>query len=688
MPKTPIVFGSGLDRQTGVMAMRPGGMEDLRNVHVMQGKFQVRRGFEKVLEFADDLGNEQTDVLGGIAMRGRRTAVYVTYDEVNRKVNVFYGGAKGLWASYLGEWPFKREDGSDILTSLNDAPPVVILAEYNNIVFLAHSVNSVGDRAQTYYVEWNDTLGQYELHPLTVSDWSGPAADPGGEQKVRFRGVTKHKEYMIGWGWGTADVDRPELVRVSEPGEVTEFRENHYWIVGDQGDLVIACHPVERTLLCFKETETWELFGDSFFDFGQERIDIRFGMLEPRLAVQANDMIFAWTNEGPRLYDGYGPSRALEPPLELTLPEPFDLPPEGDSKYAFAAYMPVYRSVWFFFGQRVYALYMPDEGPWSWTYEQLTGFTPLCGFELPQAGWGLVTQPTGYPSNPTAGSITDTSIQLEVTNNDQDGDETLEVWLREAGGSWELMRSFEVTMAATQTHELTGLKPGWDYDVAVRYRRGPYYTAGYESDEPMDWPASARDSFTTTLDALPTINGASWSRTDATTEQITLDISPPYIGDDYDVEIRRDGSLIHTEEDVSGRFDHADTGIAGETNEVYDCRLRTPYVDGAYTATRTRWAGPSAPTITALTVESDGYEVDWTNAGSWPVEIWDDMPTPTGDFPDTLQATAPADEIGYIVTWDPAPASGTNIEVGVRHKKTTDGVDDFSEFDTDTGTTP
>jgi len=50
MPRIPIVFGGGLDREIGVMAMTTGGMEDLRNVHIMQGKFQSQldQGIEQL----------------------------------------------------------------------------------------------------------------------------------------------------------------------------------------------------------------------------------------------------------------------------------------------------------------------------------------------------------------------------------------------------------------------------------------------------------------------------------------------------------------------------------------------------------------------------------------------------------------------------------------------------------------
>lgn len=686
MPRTALIFGGGLDRETGAMAMQPGGMEDVRNVHALQGKFQVRRGFERVLTFNDGT-DEQTDVLGGVAMRGRRAAVHVTYDSVNYKVNVFIGDATGTWASFLAEWPFKKEDNSDILSATNADPPVIILAEYNNLVFLAHSVNDVNARAQTHYVYWDESAGEYKLGAM-FNRWRDSGAVLQ-DMKTRFRGVTKHLDYLVGWGWGTTEEDRPELVRVSEPGvplsglqNGSAFNHYHYWIPGDEGDPVITCQPAAETLLCFKESETWELYGDSFLDFGQRRINARYGMLEPRLAVNIEGSVFAWTNEGPREFGPTGTSRGLEIPLELTLPEPYDLPDQGDDKYAFAVYMPIYRSVWFVFGRRVYACYIRVPGDWKWVYQTL-GREMMSGFRLPQAGWGLATQPTGYPSSPTMNDIADTTADVVVTNNDQDGDETLEVWLKPGGGSWELHQSFQVTGSATQEHTLLSLAPGWDYDLACRYRRGSYYTPGYESSDPDQWPSTCKTSFTTTLASLPSLLSGVWSRTSGTVEQILLGMTSPYTGTGYDIEIRRNSTLVHTITDVVGGTNNwADTGLTGEDDNAYDIRLVTPYVNGAYTTPVLHvWGGPFGPTIQTVVCDTDDeYDVTWTNGMSAQTEVYDSLPSELeADVMDNLRLTEAAGQTLGLVGVG-AGNDGKYPWVGVRHKVTAFSVSDYSEL--------
>lgn len=674
MPRIAVPFGQGLDRETGIMSTRLGGMEDLRNVHALDGKYQVRRGFEEVMTFTDPSGNDQTHVLAGIAVLGKQTAIYVTYDDVNAKVNVWYGDGQATWYAYLGEWTFE-DDATTSLLSVGDDPPVIVAAEMNGTVLLAHDKNDVDLRAQTAVITQNAVSLAWELNLLTVN-WSG-------SQNVRFRGVVKHIEYICGWGWGTDSEDRPEFVRVSDPGLATTFGLKNYWIVGDEGDPVIACYSAGEKLIAFKETQTWELFGDSRANFGYRILDALYGMLYSRLAVSVEGAVFAWTNEGPRLFTGRGTSISLDIPLEITLPEHYDLPTKGDDDEAFCIYIPVKREVWWVFGKRAYSLSIraPDIRYWKWGYETL-GFTPHCGFRLPQAGFGLVSPPTGYPSSPTASGETDTTVDIEVTLNSQDGDETLEFWARPDGDSdYTLWASYEVGAGGTQSETLTGLDAGWEYDVAVRLRRGSYYTAGYESDDPDLWPSSSRTTFTTTMASTPTINSAAWSRTSASVEKIQLTITPPYTGTGYDVEIRRGGVLIETETDVSGVFTYDDTGCTGEASNSYDCRLVTPYVNGSYTGTTAQWAGPPAPTIDDVSVESDDeYDVDWTNGGSFSTEVYDSLPSELEvDVMDNLRSTEAAGEVTATVGVG-GGNDGLQPWVGVRHKATSYGVDDYSDI--------
>jgi hypothetical protein len=252
----------------------------------------------------------------------------------------------------------------------------------------------------------------------------------------------RHLAYLVGWGFGTANEPRPELVRISLPGDPITFDENHYFAAGDRRDPVLACAPAgdadgpQGILDVWKRSETHAIHGYDRATFGIRLIDPRHGIVASRAHVNIEGLNIAWAEEGPRLWSGLGVSDALELPLGLDDWEPDDLVDEGELAYAFAHYVPRERVGWFHFGRRVYALTARVQGHWRWSYQTLgfDAYGAITLFETTEEK----TAPPGYPSCDEvtpAGSFAD----ILVGNHNQDGDETLEVWLRltPLSGGWE-----------------------------------------------------------------------------------------------------------------------------------------------------------------------------------------------------------------------------------------------------------
>jgi len=674
--RIPIPFGQGLDRETGIMAAPPTSMADLRNVFLHQGKFLVRRGFEVRVELNDGT-NDMTDVIGGHALRSLRNSVYVGYDSTTGNVQVFRGDSFGGAATFIGTW-FTLTPGS--------APPVISMAESYGKVFMAHDDPIIATRAKTiYYDSSTDTIADL------TQDWDG-----SGPYNIKFRGVERHLNYLWGWGYGTETTasgveDRPEMVRVSRPAAPTDFDINWYFVVGDRDDPVIRCIPAGGTLLAFKESETWELFGYSRDNFGQRPLDPLYGLGVSRLAVNVSGRVFAWTNEGPRLYDGSFGSEPLELPLELPQPEPDDLVPEGDLRLGFAEYLPYYRVVLFFFGKRVYALTVRVEGDWKWSYWEL-GFEPLCGFRLPVTAGGIAPPPDGFADNLSVSSITDTGFTLGWDNNSQVGTETLEVWAQEAtaAGPWTQVASFAVSASGSQTGDVTGISPGLDHNIAVRYRRGVEYNPDYASSDPSSWPAGAQTTVTTTLSA-PAAPTGDWERVDASTEKFTLTVTPLHSGVNMQL---LDASLavLATEVGPDGTFTFETTAVTGEAINTFYVRHQTTDVDGDNSAGLGIWGGPQdPPVITSLNSSiPDGYNVALTAGNSSQgIYVYDDWTRPSGpqDLSFDIDAATP------VATLSPptvsasetlSGATGVTLNVFARHFVVTDGVEDYSQADTDT----
>jgi hypothetical protein len=87
-------------------------------------------------------------------------------------------------------------------------------------------------------------------------------AREGTSYPAKFRGVAKHLEYVVGWGYGThLDEDRGEVLRVSKPGEPTTFVPEHYLLFGQQGDPIIGGGLVNGEFCVQKIAQSFKLVG-------------------------------------------------------------------------------------------------------------------------------------------------------------------------------------------------------------------------------------------------------------------------------------------------------------------------------------------------------------------------------------------------------------------------------------------
>jgi hypothetical protein len=287
--------------------------------------------------------------------------------------------------------------------------PRVIMTEVFGRVFMAHDQSLVTRRAPTLY--YDPLTGAALLNVLTAT-FAGTSTESVAESgesaesvvvanAIRFRGVVRHLAYLVGWGFGTATEVRPEMVRISMPGDPTTFDENHYWIAGDRRDPVLACGPTgvlggEGAILnVWKGLETHAIFGYDRATFGIRLIDPRHGIVASRAWVNIEGFAVAWAEEGPRVWQGLGPSESLEIPLALDAWEPDDLVAEGEVADAYAFYVPRRRVAWWVFGRRVYAVTARIQGRWRWSYQTL-GFASYGAMTLFEPTEEQLA-PTGFP---------------------------------------------------------------------------------------------------------------------------------------------------------------------------------------------------------------------------------------------------------------------------------------------------
>lgn len=668
--RVQLPFGQGLDRETGILATRPGTFEDIQNVFIHQGKAIVRTGFEAQVTLYDDEENEVSHILQGHSLRSERIGVVVSYQETTDKVWVHRTDTLSATAELIGEW--ENDLGWD------ETVPRVLMAEVYGRVFMAHDTRYVTERAPTLY--YDPVFG---AEPLNVLEGD---MDGGGDVPMRFRGVKRHLKYLFGWGYGSDSEDRPELVRSSEAGAPQSFKAEHYFIAGDRRDPVLACHPAGGNLVVFKEVEAHVILGTGRDDFGIFPLDPLYGCLGSHLAANRSGDVLAWSAEGPRVWNGRGPSQEIAVPLELGGAEPTDLVEEGDAEIAFASYIPEARIMAFVFGQRLYCLTMRVEGDWKWSYWSLKT-NPLCGYSL-YPGPQDTRAPTGHPQ--ISGIVSGgTYSDYEIVNWNQDGDETLEIWLSEDSDPWFLAKSVLVSPTSgtnqTPTPRVEGLTPGTSYRMACRYRRGVLYTEGYTDADPWNWPSVSRATYNTAI-APPTWVSGVWSRTATAVEQILLTVTPAVGQEAQDIEVYRNTILVQT---ISGphvgNAEWADTGVTGETTESYEFLTKGGTGDSIKSDPETVWAGPALPPSMdwVISAGDEGYEagVILGNPAD-DTQMWDNYDDAGGTTTPALRYTMTAG----VTTGDSGALTGLplspaiTIEIKCRHIETAYTTDDFSEF--------
>ena len=455
-----IPFGPGLDKELGAMVVRPGSMLDLRNVYHHEGSLAARQGMEKKIQFTDfRTGLDATHILAGIAIRSERVGIVVSFYEPTREVTIHRVDGAADYGTPLGNWLYDLlpggPSGNPVWEWPGTDPPKVVLEEIFGQVYFAHDERYIGSRAVTWvydpYFLYSDAGGLAPLKVFFDEDhrYSGekvhelPVLSITVEKEqgewVRFRGVSRHMDYLFGWGYGNRLENRPEMVRVSYPGEPRRWHPEHYFIAGDRRDPVISCEPARQTLICFKETETYQIFGYSRATFGIRPYDHLYGCLAGRLSRTVSGEVFFWSAEGPRRGGDRGPSQKIHLPLDLGGFEPATLVARTDFVDGWCDYIDEVELLYFGFGRRLYVLSLRNPADPRWTYWELAR-KAYCGFRLYGESGGA--PPDGFPDNltiqnNTVPSCTLPSVRVQWDNNNQFEDENyIDIWVKPNSQWW------------------------------------------------------------------------------------------------------------------------------------------------------------------------------------------------------------------------------------------------------------
>lgn len=478
-PRVPIPFGGGVDRATGVMVVEAAAFSDLRHGRLRRGKFELRGGN---LVVADDFTSGGaltgiTDVVAIHPLRSRGIGVVLTYKLSTGEVFVWTTDNEGSDPTFVGSL---GSYGAGL------AVPRFICADAYDRVFMAHDEADLTVRFPTMI--YNGQTGLLE----------SPLLDDASTA-MYFRGVARHGNYIVGWGWGSvADADRPEILRISLPGEPQKFLTPHYFIVGARGEQIVRCTSVAMVLLIRKLSESHVMLGDNRDNFGVKPLDSLYGQVASRLGVTVGGTDYFWSASGPR-QSGAGPSDDLAVPLDLDGPAPDTLADTLDVANGIAEYDDITHEVLFIFGRWVYKLSIEDPTVPRWSFDSYPRAVTAAGvlFDNAVSPVGAAPEATVVFDATPIGTKADENLP---TNVDITGpftaEDLLECWRREALGPYAAVwRRVHTELVASRT-SVTGVTfpvHRGDYvDMALRITRLGVPGALYVSTNPLDWPAGAR----------------------------------------------------------------------------------------------------------------------------------------------------------------------------------------------------
>lgn len=487
-PTLPIVFGLGTDRASTELHAGPERMEVLENVVLSgDGGVEARGGLAEASTVADS-----TYQAGIIAARSINESITVDgFGIPGQSSHVLKIGQRegdGTGHANLGTW-------LDPCHSSERAR--VIGVETGARVILSHDEPTLSRRGRTVVV--NTATGA--ITDLTAT-WADEDDANYGEN-LHFRGVCLHLNRVVGWGFGTNKTDEGHMARISLADSPVTFDELDYWRVGQSGDPLLHAISVSQgdsaALLFLKESEAWFVGGYDNNTFnGPYRIDQRHGIAASRLAVSDGANVFTWGMQGPRVFQGVRESEDIGWRLGLPWPRTRDLEAAGVLGQGFAEYLPRKGGgvVLFTFDTYVYAF---DLRTREWSHWVLP-FGVHCGAVL-YASTAYQGPSRGYPDFGSVAAVDEDSVLISYSNVLEEGDETVELFVRLSGGAWPAAADQSQSVTADPVFQVDGLAAG-DYEAALRYVRDGQYTEGYTGD-PDTWPAVSLGTFTVSGDPVP-----------------------------------------------------------------------------------------------------------------------------------------------------------------------------------------
>jgi hypothetical protein len=491
-------FGEGLARGIGTFQLAPSSMDDLRNVHLDNGSIRIRLGLLNA-----GMIENATDILAVHPLRGMQQSLVVAYSSVTREAWLVRATIDPTTLAIT----LTTVTGGTLWTLPVQAPfPRVVITDSYNVALIAHDEPQYALRQQTKV---------YSPSAGTVSN----VLLVDGAEPIKYRGVSRYKSYVVGWGYGFDDSGPPderargEVFRLSYPGEPTAFDAMYYLLVGQRDEPIVGGAELANGFLAAKESALYLVVGTRPADFDWLAADPNFGMIAQRAGVVRGDGFYFWSAEGPRVTTGGASVPIGRDFLNLRGAVPDELLAATDYQACFAIFRPEEDEIEWVFpiaGRNASWSYTLHAETLRFSYRPYRSVLRCAGllagniaFDPDDPGNYPYPEPGSFTVQ--AGSYFRHTVSWNNTNiiNLPVGS-VAEIWgaagldsgQASADVPWTKIREVAAAGASQEEVDLLICSPRTVQpyrQVAVRYRRpdGSYYSA-YASANPLDWPANSR----------------------------------------------------------------------------------------------------------------------------------------------------------------------------------------------------
>jgi hypothetical protein len=141
---------------------------------------------------------------------------------------------------------------------------------------------------------------------------SGPAAP------LRPKHAFVHKNHLIVLGYGDENnVNAPDLMRYSNPGDPDTFQSTHRLNIGETGEPLVAGVSTGEFAMLFKARKTYRLEGNGHDSWSVVPVDLSLGLLSSAALVAWGGWVWFVSELGPARISAGGPAELLVDPIKL-----------------------------------------------------------------------------------------------------------------------------------------------------------------------------------------------------------------------------------------------------------------------------------------------------------------------------------------------------------------------------------